>query len=949
MSKLVITSSGLPQAVATRSLIMNQVRRSLDTEKLLAFFERHPQLLIPSLQCAYPLDEGLLRQLDDKIDWDVVSANRQIRWDAKLLSKFASELHWPTVSANPSLPLDEALIEQFGHRWDWQALSNNPSLHVSTPFLRHFRQNWHWPSLSRNETLGWQAAWLSEFCDELDWSQLSINPALPWSRQLLTQFGMRLNWSMLSANAGLPLDIALLDDYASRWSWAELSHNPSLPWSTMFLQQHLSLVDWHALSLNTGLPWSLTLLEQYQTRWNWSLLSRNPALPWDLAMLERYASRWDWTGLCSNPGIAWSDDWLERYRHRLDPTALSQNPSICWDDLRLQRYSELVNLQHIPLESISWGLPLIEKFAQVISARLAKAKFFHTDLFGVSNLNRQQLSLYLHRIAEKQAQDQFRAALNYFFAEAFEEMSPPWPEIQIRPTREQCAADPEQIAFWYEQQAEAGDMEAAFVVSMLYSLGAFVDPDDERAFFWCQLSASEGNANAQFNLGFMYEYGRGVVQDDAHAISWYGKAAEQGHIVAQCNLANLNYEEEQVKSSSALVDAGPQEIAIQAEGHLINGRYQDHIDGTVTDIETGLMWMRPCVGQRWHQGQVVGEACELDWDDAMQLTGGGFAGYDDWRLPTREELNSLVYSSTRLRKPFDDEGVGGACEGEYQTPTIDLDAFPNTPEEGFWSSSRNANDPALIWGVDFQFGVVDSWSIDSYGAGCGGQVRFVRGSSLANLSCGKEQVKSSNVLVDAGPQEIPIQAEGHLINGRYQDHADGTVTDIETNLMWMRPCVGQRWYRGQVVGEADKMNWHDALDQTGDGFAGYDDWRLPTCEELNSLVYCSTGLREPINDIGGGSQFIGEYQKPTTDLDDLFFWLVKPINDIGRGGQCIGEYQAPTIDLDAFPNTPKYWFWSSSPYAYTSGTAFYVGFDGGYVHYFNKLYRNRVRLVRAGQ
>ncbi len=58
----------------------------------------------------------------------------------------------------------------------------------------------------------------------------------------------------------------------------------------------------------------------------------------------------------------------------------------------------------------------------------------------------------------------------------------------------------------------------------------------------------------------------------------------------------------------------------------------------------------------------------------------------------------------------------------------------------------------------------------------------------------------------------------------------------------------------------------------------------------------------------------------------------------------------PAIDQAYFPHTPQYgWYWSSSPYADNSGNAWYVNFDGGYVYYSSKSSYNHVRLVRAGQ
>jgi PKD repeat protein len=57
----------------------------------------------------------------------------------------------------------------------------------------------------------------------------------------------------------------------------------------------------------------------------------------------------------------------------------------------------------------------------------------------------------------------------------------------------------------------------------------------------------------------------------------------------------------------------------------------------------------------------------------------------------------------------------------------------------------------------------------------------------------------------------------------------------------------------------------------------------------------------------------------------------------------------PAIDTVFFPNTPLSWFWSSSPRAYYSDDAWYVGFGNGAVGYYPKSGARDVRLVRGGQ
>jgi hypothetical protein len=137
-------------------------------------------------------------------------------------------------------------------------------------------------------------------------------------------------------------------------------------------------------------------------------------------------------------------------------------------------------------------------------------------------------------------------------------------------------------------------------------------------------------------------------------------------------------------------------------------------NGGITTFKTnGVMWQRCSVGQTWTGIICSGEAKVMTWDDAMKLS-SNFAGYDNWRLPTKNELMDLVLCSDDQNNKYGDCANGKSVY------------FPNTQnvKYDYWSSEPN-DSPYLsggwVWGVNFSNG-----NSGSYYKGTLNFVRLVR-------------------------------------------------------------------------------------------------------------------------------------------------------------------------------------------------------------------------------
>lgn len=158
--------------------------------------------------------------------------------------------------------------------------------------------------------------------------------------------------------------------------------------------------------------------------------------------------------------------------------------------------------------------------------------------------------------------------------------------------------------------------------------------------------------------------------------------------------------------------------AVQQDGQQRAGvprRFVDNGDGTISDLVTGLMWEK-------QDGSASGTGTDSNtylWSSAISLFGRQAlpAGYDDWRAPTRRELESLV--DLGGQSPAIDPVFHHDC-----TPGCTLDTCACTVPGPYWSSTW-ANEGA--WVVSFADGSLFATTVDGAVRNPEYPVRLVRG------------------------------------------------------------------------------------------------------------------------------------------------------------------------------------------------------------------------------
>ena len=100
-------------------------------------------------------------------------------------------------------------------------------------------------------------------------------------------------------------------------------------------------------------------------------------------------------------------------------------------------------------------------------------------------------------------------------------------------------------------------------------------------------------------------------------------------------------------------------------------------DGIVLQQATNRQWLRCALGQQWDPlaGSCTGRAYDYSYDNArLAARQARYAGYSDWRLPSYQELASLL-------------------EPRCMRPALNPAVFPAAPAALFWTATPNGNQP----------------------------------------------------------------------------------------------------------------------------------------------------------------------------------------------------------------------------------------------------------------
>ena len=290
-----------------------------------------------------------------------------------------------------------------------------------------------------------------------------------------------------------------------------------------------------------------------------------------------------------------------------------------------------------------------------------------------------------------------------------------------------------------------------------------------------------------------------------------------------------------------------------------------------------------CAPSLGHAAVTQAQQCEAAVDKAS-------AGYAKGRLDVEAKAAMGSLAGTKLTEAFE------KCSVKFS------DAFSKAlAKHGAGNCSTTAES-------DFE-AYLDQWSDGVATAAGGGVLSAVCGAPLlvtGQTTCWNE---AGAVISCAGTGQDGESQTG--VPFAYIDNGDGTITDSNTGLVWEKLSDD-----GSINDQDTLYNWTEAVSikiaalNSGAGYAGHSDWRLPNRRELDSIVNL-----ENVN--------------PSTS----------PAFDTSCVLGCTSLTCSCTISSV---------YWSSSTYARSPTNAWGVDFYDGDTYAKSKTFNYYVRAVRGG-
>jgi len=291
-------------------------------------------------------------------------------------------------------------------------------------------------------------------------------------------------------------------------------------------------------------------------------------------------------------------------------------------------------------------------------------------------------------------------------------------------------------------------------------------------------------------------------------------------------------------------------------------RFVNNGDGTITDDLTGLMWTQDA----YTPGPAgCNPGVTKTWQEALDyvacLNTHTYLGYNDWRLPNVNELKSLFnYGQSNFDTWLNAQGFSNVQEYYWSSTT-----YARSTDNAWASYTDNFR----IWPDLKALTLYSVWPVRT------GHPKSDNLPQTGQTTCSNA---AGNVIFCAGTGQDGALRKGiSWPHPRFKDNGDQTITDKLTGLMWAQDANAPG-----PVGCTPGLTktWQGALDYVAclntNNYLGHNDWRLPNVDELVSLVHYGQSTPATwLNAQGFSNVQTDNYWSSTPDASNTFTaWIV---------------------------------------------------------------------------
>lgn len=337
-----------------------------NNKQIINYALKHPDTFISLVSLNYDFSSQQLAQFKEILDWNKVSANKEIQWSKDILHTNQYNLNWDILSANPSAFKNFELLSDFSDTVKWKG-----SVYAASDCI------------SDNNGILWTEERIKKFAFKLNFEKLSANTSVIWSEQLLDLFKNQWDWEELAANQSLPWTTALFEKYLDL-SYLKLTgvRNNFNLLTYDFVEKYDQELDWHSVSMNPLLPWKeKKLLEIWKEKIIWSGIAGNTYLfSYDKNFFQKHFDKWllnktlYFTYFSSNEAFEWNNDRMVFFEDVIDWDLLSSNEGVRWDENLIDQFSD----------KVFWGgwVPLINMSADGSAIKQKNKYMFESGLIS---------------------------------------------------------------------------------------------------------------------------------------------------------------------------------------------------------------------------------------------------------------------------------------------------------------------------------------------------------------------------------------------------------------------------------------------------------------------------------------------------------------------------------------------------------------------------------------